>query len=110
MKIPNLSRPMIQVMPLKRETEPVTPASCSSLADLIHSLGTRKELAEKWQIGARTLALRMEKPETATLEELQRLAVLAKVDLPTIFQLAYYQMQNPVVVPAPRRGAPVRKH
>lgn len=97
---------MIQVMPLERPIEPVSAVSCSTLAELIHSLGTRKEVAESWKIGARTLTQRMEKPETVTLEELQRLAVLAKVDLPTVFQLAYYQMQNPVPVPAPQLGRP----
>lgn len=97
---------MIKVMPLERPVEPASPVACSSLAELIHSLGTRKEVAEKWQIGARTLILRMEKPETATLEELERLAVLAKLDLPTVFELAYYQMKNPVEIPTPQLGRP----
>ncbi|MFC7670680.1 hypothetical protein ACFQT0_27325 [Hymenobacter humi] len=96
----------IQVLPLEREQLPKVPVACRSLAELIHSLGTRKEVSEAWKVVPRTLALRMQKPETATLEELQRLAELAKLDLPTVFELAYYQMRHPVVVPTPRLGRP----
>ncbi|UOQ52377.1 hypothetical protein [Hymenobacter cellulosivorans] len=43
----------------------------------------------------------MQKSETATLEGLQR---LAELDLPTVFELAYYQMQHPVVISSPQLG------
>ncbi|WP_171025837.1 hypothetical protein [Hymenobacter jeollabukensis] len=52
----------------------------------------------------------MQKPETATLDELQRLAVLAKLDLEQVFQLAVYQMQNPSEIPASQPGRPSRQH
>lgn len=106
MKTPKSAPLTIQVMPLEREQPPKVPVACRSLAELIHSLGTRKEVSEAWKVVPRTLALRMEKPETATLEELQRLAVLAKLDLPTVFELAYYQMQHPVAIPTSQRGRP----
>ncbi|TGE06472.1 hypothetical protein [Hymenobacter fodinae] len=106
MKTPKSTPPSVHVHPLEREQLPVAPVACSSLAELIHSLGTRKEVAEAWKVVPRTLAQRMQKPETATLEELQRLAVLARLDLPTVFELAYYQMQHPVAVPAPQLGRP----
>ena len=106
MKTPKPAPPSIEVMPLEREQSPKVPIACRSLAELIHSLGTRKEVSEAWKVVPRTLALRMQKPETATLEELQRLAVLAKLDLPTVFELAYYQMQHPVAIPTPLLGRP----
>ncbi|MBF9239635.1 hypothetical protein I2I05_19740 [Hymenobacter sp. BT683] len=109
MKTPKPAPPTIQVMPLEREQPPKVAVTCRSLAELIHSLGTRKEVSEAWKVVPRTLALRMQKPETATLEELQRLAVLAKLDLPTVFELAYYQMQHPVAIPTPQLGRP-RQH
>jgi len=106
MSNPKTNPPRVEIRPLEREATPVIPVTCNSLADLIHSLGTRKEVSETWKIGPRTLALRMQQPETATLDELQRLAVLARVDLPTVFELAYYQMQHPITVPTPRLGRP----
>lgn len=109
MKPPKPAPLLIQVLPLEREQPPKVAIPCRSLAELIHSLGTRKEVAEAWKVVPRTLALRMQKPETATLEELQRLAVLARLDLPTVFELAYYQMQHPMVVPTPQLGRP-RQH
>ncbi|GGG59435.1 hypothetical protein [Hymenobacter glacieicola] len=106
MKTPKPAPLTIQVLPLEREQPPKVPVACRSLAELIHSLGTRKEVSEAWKVVPRTLVLRMQKPETATLEELQRLAELAKLDLPTVFELAYYQMRHPVVVPTPQLGRP----
>ena len=106
MKTPKSAPLTIQVMPLEREQPPKVAIACRSLAELIHSLGTRKEVSEAWKVVPRTLALRMQRPETATLEELQRLAVLAKLDLPTVFELAYYQMLHPVAIPPPQLGRP----
>ena len=106
MKIPKPAPLTIQVLPLEREQPPKVSVACRSLAELIHSLGTRKEVSEAWKVVPRTLALRMQKPETATLEELQRLAELAKLDLPMVFELAYYQMRHPVAIPTPQLGRP----
>ncbi|MBT9395084.1 hypothetical protein KLP40_18095 [Hymenobacter sp. NST-14] len=110
MKTPTTAPLTVQVLPLEREQPRKVPVACRSLAELIHSLGTRKEVSEAWKVVPRTLALRMQRPETATLEELQRLAELAKLDLPTVFELAYYQMQHPVAVPAPQLGRPKQQH
>jgi hypothetical protein len=96
----------VQVMPLPRP-ETATAATCTTLAELIHSLGSRKVVSEQWQVAPRTIALRMEKPGTASLDELQRLAELSGLDLETVFKLAHYQMQNPPAeVPTAHVGRP----
>lgn len=110
MKSPKASTvPSIQVLPLIQPTSP-GPVACHTLAELIHALGPRTEVAQELGVVYRTLTLRMQKPETATLDELQRLAVLAKLDLEQVFQLAVYQMQNPSEIPASQPGRPSRQH
>jgi hypothetical protein len=82
----------VQVKPLPRP-ETVTATTCTTLAELIHSLGSRKVVSEQ--------------PGTASLDELQRLAELSGLDLETVFKLAHYQMQNPPAeVPTAHVGRP----
>ncbi|WP_400194265.1 hypothetical protein [Hymenobacter sp. B81] len=95
----------VRVKPLPRP-EPTTATECSTLAELIHSLGSRAMVAERWGVAPRTIALRMQKPETASLEELQRLGALTGLDLLTVVKLAYHQMQNPIEVPTAHLGRP----
>lgn len=95
----------VQVKPLPRP-EPATATECTTLAELIHSLGSRKIVSERWDVAPRTIALRMQKPETASLDELQRLAALTGLDFLTVVKLAYHQMQHPIEVPAAHVGRP----
>ena len=46
MSNPKTNPPRVEIRPLEREAIPIIPVTCNSLADLIHSLGTRKEVAE----------------------------------------------------------------
>lgn len=93
----------VQVMPLPH---PTTATECSTLAELIHSLGSRKTVSEQWKVAPRTIALRMQNPGTASLDELQRLADLTNLDLLSVFTLAQHQMKNPTEVPAAPLGRP----
>lgn len=103
---PSAEAPLtVQVKPLPRP-EPATATECATLAELIHSLGSRTIVSEQWGVAPRTIALRMQKPETASLDELRRLAALTNLDLLTVFKLAQHQMQNPTEVPAAQVGRP----
>lgn len=95
----------VQVKPLPRP-EPTTTTECTTLAELIHSLGSRKTVSEQWHVAPRTIALLMQHPGTASLDELQRLAELTELDLLTVFKLAQYQMQHPTEVPTAQVGRP----
>lgn len=80
------------------------PAEVSSLAELLHHLGPRTRVAQQWgNIAPRTLATRMEHPESVTLKELIELAELSGHDVLTLCQLAYQQVLNPITVPKPTR-------
>lgn len=97
----------VQVKPLPRPEPPAAPATgCTTLAELIHSLGSRAIVSDRWKVAPRTIALRMQNPGTASLDELQRLADLTGLDLPTVFQLAHHQMQHPIEVPVAHVGRP----
>ena len=96
----------VQVKPLPRPEPVVTATECTTLAELIHSLGSRKIVSEQWEVAPRTIALRMQNPGTASLDELQRLADLTGLDLLTVFKLAHYQMQHPIEVPTAHVGRP----
>ena len=103
--------PTIEVFPLASPAPTVTATVCTTLAELIHSLGPRIDVANAWKVAPRTVNLRMQSPGTATLAELQKLAILAKLDLLKVLELAAYQLEHPqVAIPAPRRGAPTRQH
>jgi hypothetical protein len=64
------------------------PSSYNSLAELIHALGMRSDTA--WHIGIshNTLNVRMAKPGSFTLDELVKVAELAKSDLLTTAEQA----------------------
>ena len=82
------------------------PSSYNSLAELIHALGMRSDTAKHIGISHNTLNVRMANPGTFTLNELVKVAELAKSDLLTMTRLAQKQMDNPVEPPAPALGRP----
>ncbi len=51
--------------------------------------------ARYFVVAPRTVNLRMQSPGTATLAELQKLAVMAKLDLLKVLELAAYQLEHP---------------
>ena len=82
------------------------PSSYNSLAELIHALGIRSDTAKHIGISHNTLNVRMSNPGSFTLDELVKVAELAKSDLLTMTKLAQKQMDNPVEPPAPALGRP----
>lgn len=82
------------------------PLSYGSLAELIHALGMRSDTAKHIGISHNTLNVRMSKPGSFTLDELVKVAELAKSDLLTMTKLAQKQMDNPVEPPTPALGRP----
>ena len=85
--------------------------TCHTLAELVHSLGTRIKVAQQWGMGSRTLNIRMQDPGTCTVAELKKLAGMAKLNLLDVLKLTAYQVEHPdTAIPTVQRGAPPRTH
>ena len=78
----------------------------ASLAELIHAQGGRYETAKTLGLSPNTLAVRMRKPESFTLAELQAVAKLANVDLFLVVELALRQIEQQLAPPEPTLGRP----